>query len=204
MNATLDDATLRSGNVPDPLALFDQWLGEAGDTEPNDPNAMVLATVDAEGLPDARTVLLKGHDARGFVFYTNSESAKAQELKHNLKAALLFHWKSLRRQVRIRGPVTAVSDTEADAYYASRPLGSRIGAWASAQSKPLTDRATLEARVKAEAADKGDNPSRPPFWSGYRVAPQEFEFWRNGADRLHDRFLYRRAGERWGVQRLYP
>ncbi|MEM7692978.1 MAG: pyridoxamine 5'-phosphate oxidase [Pseudomonadota bacterium] len=204
MSATLDDAAVKAEPAPDPFAIFDAWLAEATKGEPNDPNAMTLATVDATGLPDARTVLLKGHDARGFVFYTNLESAKAQELAQNPKAALLFHWKSLHRQVRIRGTVSAVSAEEADAYYASRALGSRIGAWASKQSRPLPDRATLEAAVKSAEEAHGENPSRPPFWSGFRVTPVEIEFWHDGAFRLHDRFLFTREGDQWAVARLYP
>jgi len=189
----------------DPIALFSDWLEEAKDSEINDPTGMALATVDPAGLPDVRMVLLKGHDARGFVFYTNFESAKGRELIATPKAALLFHWKSLRRQVRVRGPVSEVSAEEADAYFASRPRDSRIGAWASDQSRPLEGRFALEKRV-AEYALKfgvGEVP-RPPHWSGFRITPTEIEFWKDGAFRLHDRALYRREGDGWAVTRLYP
>jgi len=189
----------------DPLALFSVWLEEAKASEVNDPTGMALATVDPSGLPDVRMVLLKGHDARGFVFFTNFESAKGRELIATPKAALLFHWKSLRRQVRVRGLVTEVSAEEADAYFASRPRDSRIGAWASDQSRPLEGRFALEKRV-AEYALKfglGEVP-RPPHWSGFRVTPTEIEFWKDGAFRLHDRLLYRREGDGWGTTRLYP
>ncbi|WMS41483.1 pyridoxamine 5'-phosphate oxidase [Acuticoccus sp. MNP-M23] len=206
MNATLDDTTLKSGQAPDPFALFTAWLEEAAATEPNDANAMALATADASGLPDVRMVLLKGHDASGFVFYTNLESAKGVELAVNPQAALLFHWKSLRRQVRVRGEVSPVSAEEADAYFASRPRGSRIGAWASDQSRPAPDRAELERRVTERDAAYGDDVPRPPHWSGFRVVPSAIEFWKDGAYRLHDRFAFARdgaAGE-WRVQRLFP
>jgi pyridoxamine 5'-phosphate oxidase len=189
----------------DPIGLFDAWLKEAEAREPDVANAMTLATVDPSGLPDARMVLLKGHDAGGFVFYTNFESAKGRELIAHPKAALLFHWKSLRRQVRIRGAVETVSDAEADAYFATRPRDTRIGTWASDQSRPLEGRFALEKKV-AEYALKfglGDIP-RPPHWSGFRVIPEEIEFWNNGAFRLHDRRLFRRAGEGWETTRLYP
>jgi pyridoxamine 5'-phosphate oxidase len=191
--------------IADPLALFDAWLEDAKAKEINDPTGMALATVDPTGLPDVRMVLLKGHDARGFVFYTNFESAKGRELIATPKAALLFHWKSLRRQVRIRGPVVQVEDPEADAYFASRPRDSRIGAWASDQSRPLESRFALEKRV-AEYALKfglGDVP-RPPHWSGFRIVPTEIEFWKDGAFRLHDRLKFTRAGESWETSRLYP
>jgi pyridoxamine 5'-phosphate oxidase len=173
-------------------------------SEPNDPNAMALASVDGEGLPDVRMVLLKGHDAKGFVFYTNFESAKGRELLAHPKAAALFHWKSLRRQVRVRGPVSAVTDREADAYFATRSRGSQLGAWASRQSQPLESRAVLEAAA-AEFASKypGDVP-RPPYWRGFRLAPQEIEFWHDGHFRLHDRIVFRRKGEGWEKTRLYP
>ncbi len=189
----------------DPIALFSAWLEKAKAGEVNDPTAMALATVDPSGLPDVRMVLLKGHDARGFVFYTNFESAKGRELIATPKAALLFHWKSLRRQVRVRGPVSEVTAEEADAYFASRPRDSRIGAWASDQSRPLEGRFALEKRV-AEYALKfgvGEVP-RPAHWSGFRVTPTEIEFWKDGAFRLHDRALYRREADGWGVTRLYP
>ena len=192
-------------DTADPHALFESWLEEAKAHEPNDANAMALATVDASGLPDVRMVLLKGHDARGFVFYTNFESAKGRELIESPKAALLFHWKSLRRQVRIRGPVSEVTPEEADAYFASRPRDSRIGCWASDQSRPLDGRFALEKRV-ADYALKfglGEIP-RPPHWSGFRVAPEEIEFWKDGAFRLHDRILFQRQGLAWAAERLYP
>ncbi len=191
----------------DPFALFEVWLKAATEQEINDPNGMALATVDADGLPDVRMVLLKGLDARGFVFYTNTESAKGRQLDGQPRAALLFHWKSLRRQVRVRGPVERVTDAEADAYFATRPRQSRIGAWASDQSRPLTGRFALETRV-ADYGLKfglGDIP-RPPHWTGYRVLPLAMEFWRDGAFRLHDRVQFRRGAldAAWRAQRLYP
>ncbi|GAB5375886.1 MAG: pyridoxamine 5'-phosphate oxidase [Acuticoccus sp.] len=204
MNATHTDTPLIADQATDPFQLFDTWYEAAGRSEPNDPNAMALATADGDGLPDIRMVLLKGHDARGFVFYTNSHSAKGGELAVNPKAALLFHWKSLRRQVRVRGPVTLVSDAEADAYFASRPRGSQVGAWASDQSRPLADRATLETRVAEREAAFGDTVPRPPHWLGYRIAPLEMEFWQDGAFRLHDRFRFRQKDGGWDVARLYP
>jgi pyridoxamine 5'-phosphate oxidase len=189
----------------EPFALFADWFEAAKRSEPNDPNAMALATVDADGLPDVRMVLLKDVAPTGFTFYTNSQSAKGVQLAGQPKAALLFHWKSLRRQVRIRGPVSEVSPEEADAYFASRPRDSRIGAWASDQSRPLEGRFALEKRV-AEYALKfglGEVP-RPPHWSGFRVTPVEIEFWKDGAFRLHDRILFRREGLAWTTERLYP
>lgn len=189
----------------DPFRLFGEWLAEAGATEPNDPNAMALATVDETGLPDVRMVLLKGFDRRGFVFYTNLDSRKGQELGAQPKAALCLHWKTLRRQVRVRGPVERVSDAEADEYYASRPRGSRIGAWASRQSQPLDSRATLERRVdELHAEFPDDDIPRPSFWTGTRIVPSEIEFWQDGEFRLHDRFRFTRAGDGWSVARLYP
>ncbi|MBB4002977.1 pyridoxamine 5'-phosphate oxidase [Aurantimonas endophytica] len=191
----------------DPFGLFANWLAEAEASEPNDPNALALATVDETGLPDVRMVLLKDFDAAGFVFYTNFESSKGRQLLASRKAAMCFHWKSLRRQVRVRGPVEVVSEAEADAYFTSRPLGSRIGAWASAQSRPLESRAVLEARV-AELGDQyGDSAvPRPPHWSGFRLVPQQIEFWHDGAFRLHDRALFSRDGDAgaWRIERLYP
>ncbi|NDV85971.1 pyridoxamine 5'-phosphate oxidase [Aurantimonas aggregata] len=191
----------------DPFGLFANWLADAETSEPNDPNAVALATVDGAGLPDVRMVLLKDFDAAGFVFYTNFESAKGRQLLASRKAAMCFHWKSLRRQVRLRGPVEVVSEAEADAYFASRPLGSRIGAWASAQSRSLDSRAVLEARV-AELGDQygGGAVPRPPHWSGFRLVPQQIEFWHDGAFRLHDRALFTRDGNAgaWRIERLYP
>ena len=204
MNATLSDETIRAGQAPDPYAVFEAWFAEAVSAEPNDPNAMALATVDDEGLPDIRMVLLKGHDRHGFVFYTNIESAKGQELLGNPKAALLFHWKSLRRQVRVRGPVSRVTEAEADAYFASRPRGSQIGAWASDQSRPLDEKERLKARVAEREAEFANDVPSPPHWSGFRIEPVALEFWQDGAFRLHDRFLYRREGDGWAVTRLYP
>ena len=189
----------------EPFALFGEWLKAAEASEPNDPNAMALATVDGDGLPDVRMVLLKGFDEKGFVFFTNFESAKGRELLANPKAALCFHWKSLRKQVRVRGPVTEVSAAEADAYFASRQRGSRIGAWASQQSRPLESRFALEKAVAAYTARYaiGEIP-RPAYWSGFRIAPQEIEFWSDGAFRLHDRIKYVRTAEGWEKTRLYP
>ena len=191
----------------DPIAAFDGWLQEAGASEPNDPNAMSLATVDADGMPNARMVLLKGHDARGFVFYTNFESQKGSELADNAKAALCFHWKSLHRQVRVQGPISAVSDAEADAYYNSRGRQSRIGAWASQQSRPLADRAELEAAfAKIDAQYPDEDIPRPPHWSGRRISPLRIEFWQDGDHRLHDRLVFKRASAdaAWETERLYP
>jgi pyridoxamine 5'-phosphate oxidase len=196
----------------DPFALFTAWFDEAGRHEPNDPNAMALATVDAGGMPNVRMVLLKGlddaeHALRGFVFYTNCESAKGREILASERAALCFHWKSLRRQVRVRGRVTRVSDAEADAYFQSRPRGSRLGAWASQQSRPLEGRFALEKAVAYYTAKYplGDIP-RPPYWSGFRVVPLEIEFWHDRPFRLHDRVVFRRSGsgEPWTRAQLYP
>jgi pyridoxamine 5'-phosphate oxidase len=189
----------------DPFALFDAWFAEARASEPNDPNAMALATADAAGQPAARMVLLKGHGPDGFVFYTNQQSRKADDLAADPKAALLFHWKSLRRQVRIEGPVTTVSDAEADAYFATRSRDSQLGAWASDQSRPLDARETFEARfeeIKARFA--GGEVPRPPHWSGYRVTPERIEFWQDRAHRLHERRLFTRAGDGWNEGLLYP
>ena len=189
----------------EPFALFGQWLEDAKAKEPNDANAMTLATVDADGLPDGRMGLLKGFDEAGFVFYTNTQSAKGAELAAHPKAALLFHWKSLRRQVRIRGAVTRVTDAEADAYFASRARASQIGAWASDQSRPLPDRFALEKRVAEFTVKFGlGKVERPPHWTGYRVAPDAMEFWRDRAFRLHDRLLFVRGGDGWETSKLYP
>jgi pyridoxamine 5'-phosphate oxidase len=191
----------------DPILLFIEWLEAAKASEPNDPNAMSLATVDADGLPDVRMVLLKDVGADGFTFYSNNQSAKGLELAANPRAALLFHWKSLRRQVRVRGSVEVVSDAESDAYFKSRARSSQIGAWASDQSRPMTDRLTLTRRV-AEFGLKfglGAVP-RPPHWHGYRVTPLSIEFWRDRPFRLHERLAFSRAdaGDDWTTARLYP
>ena len=190
----------------DPFEIARRWLAEAEASEPNDANAMALATVDEAGMPNVRMVLLKAIGADGFVFYTNYGSVKARELESAGKAALVLHWKSLRRQVRARGLVERGGGEEADAYFASRSLKSRIGAWASRQSAPLASRARLMARVAKLGAELGPNPPRPPFWGGYRIRPLEIELWADGAFRLHDRFRWRRAaeGEPWEVQRLNP
>jgi pyridoxamine 5'-phosphate oxidase len=190
----------------DPFAIVRNWLAEAERTEPNDPGAIALATVDARGLPNARMVLLKEIEAGAFVFYTNYESVKARELDTAGKAALVMHWKSLRRQVRARGTVAREDGPQADAYYRSRSLPSRLGAWASAQSRPLRSRAALMAEVAKVTALRGIDPPRPPFWGGYRLVPIEIEFWADGAHRLHDRFRWTRAdpGAGWEVVRLSP
>lgn len=189
----------------DPWALFSAWLREAGAAEPEDPNAMALATAGADGLPDVRVVLLKGVDPRGLVFYTNLGSAKGAELAENPQAAVVLHWKSLRRQIRARGPVSRVTPEEADAYFASRHPDSRRGAIASRQSHPLKDRPTLMAEVAAVAERCGDGPiPRPEHWSGFRIAPAQMEFWQNGDHRLHDRVRFTRQGEGWSRTRLYP
>ncbi len=193
--------------IGDPIALFADWLALAVKKEPNDANAMALATVDETGLPDVRMVLLKDIDACGLTFYTNLESAKGQELAANPKAAAVFHWKSIRRQVRFRGPVERVTDEEADAYFASRARASRIGAWASDQSRPLESRFALEKAVAKKTAQfgLGDIP-RPPHWSGYRIMPTQIEFWVNRPFRLHERLVYRRAdiSSSWNKENLYP
>jgi pyridoxamine 5'-phosphate oxidase len=189
----------------DPITQFDRWLEDALAAEPSNHNAMALATVSTDGRPSTRMVLLKDHDDRGFVFYTNFNSQKGRELKDNPYASLCFHWKSLGRQVRIDGQAEPVPDAEADAYYASRPRGSRIGAWASEQSQPVESRDVLEARV-AEIATKyaGKDIPRPPHWSGFRVVPDRIEFWTDRPDRLHDREVFVRSADGWAVQRLQP
>jgi pyridoxamine 5'-phosphate oxidase len=200
------DLTLFGEDKPgDPLEIFERWFGEAKESEPNDPNAMAVASVDADGMPSLRMVLLKGYDGRGFVFYTNFESRKGRQILAQPKVALLFHWKSLRRQVRIEGEVTPVGDEEADAYFDSRPRSSQIGAWASEQSRPLESRFELEKRAARFAAKHslGKVP-RPPHWSGFRIAPKMIEFWQEGAFRLHDRLVYHRDGDGWRTERLFP
>ena len=189
----------------DPLAIARGWLAEAEKSEPNDANAMALATVDASGLPNVRMVLLKEIEADAFVFYTNYGSQKAVELAAG-KAAFVLHWKSLRRQLRVRGVVTREDGAQADAYYASRSLQSRLGAWASDQSRPLTSRGALMARVAKVTLEQGPNPKRPPFWGGFRLDPLEIEFWADGAFRLHDRFKWTRqdTDAAWLIQRLNP
>lgn len=190
----------------DPFALFAAWLAEAATSEPNDPNAMALATADAAGRPSVREVLLKDHGAEsGFVFYTNRQSRKGADLAANPQAALLFHWKGLRRQVRIEGAVSEVSDAESDAYFAVRPRDSQLGAWASLQSQPLDARDSFERRfAEAEARYAGGDVPRPPHWGGYRVVPDTIEFWQDRAYRLHERRLFTRAADGWGEGLLFP
>ena len=190
----------------EPFALFAEWFAQARANEPNDPNAMALATVDADGLPDLRMVLMKDYDSSGFVFYSHTGSAKGRELTQNPKAALLFHWKSLRRQVRVRGPVSPVTSAEADAYFATRPKQAQLGAWASKQSQSLESRFAFEAAIALEAAKYivGDVP-RPPGWSGWRIAAEQMEFWHDRPFRLHDRILFtRETNADWRKTRLYP
>jgi pyridoxamine 5'-phosphate oxidase len=191
--------------MTDPLALFDQWYAEARESEPNDAEAMTLATADADGQPSARIVLLKGHGPDGFVFYTNEQSAKGDQLLASPKAALLFHWKSLRRQLRIEGRVDRVPDAEADAYFATRGRDSQLGAWASDQSRPLDSRATFEQRFEEmKTRFEGHDVPRPPHWRGYRVIPDRIEFWTDRPHRLHERRLFVRNGNGWTEGLLYP
>lgn len=198
--ALLDEAD----TAPTPLAQFDKWFHEALNAKLAEPNAMTLATCDKEARPSARIVLIKGYDERGFVFFTNYESHKAQDLATNNRAALLFHWIELERQVRIQGRVEKTSGADSDTYFRSRPLASRIGAWASPQSQVLPSRTVLEARMAAYEAEYGENPPRPPFWGGYRVVPQVVEFWQGRENRLHDRLCYRLANGAWKRERLAP
>jgi pyridoxamine 5'-phosphate oxidase len=195
----------------DPFVIAQSWLTEAEASEPNDPNAIALATVDGQGLPNVRMVLLKEIEADGggrgaFVFYTNYASKKGQEIETSGKAAFVLHWKSLRRQIRVRGTVTREDGAKADEYFTSRSLKSRIGAWASQQSQPLSSREALMAEAAKQALTKGPNPPRPPFWGGFRIRPVEIEFWADGAFRLHDRFRWYRAepSEDWNITRLNP
>ncbi|MCG7622632.1 pyridoxamine 5'-phosphate oxidase [Epibacterium sp. Ofav1-8] len=190
----------------DPFEIARRWLAEAETTEPNDPNAIALATVDANGMPNSRMVLLKEIESSAFVFYTNYESAKAQEIAATGTAAFVMHWKSLRRQIRVRGHVEKEDGPQADAYFESRSLKSRLGAWASQQSRPLASRSALMAEVAKVTATKGPNPKRPHFWGGFRLTPIEIEFWADGAFRLHDRFVWRRedSANDWNITRLSP
>lgn len=199
-----DDSDIFAGD--DPIAIACRWLSEAEETEPNDANAIALATADPSGLPNVRMVLLKEIEDNAFVFYTNYESAKGAELAANPQAAFVMHWKSLHRQVRVRGTVSREEGPQADAYYKSRALQSRIGAWASEQSRPLSSRTALMAKVAQIGATKGTNPDRPPFWGGFRITPLEIELWADGAFRLHDRFQYVRETPEadWQCERLSP
>lgn len=204
----MDENSKRSGIFAgdNPFVLAQSWLDEAQKSEPNDANAIALGTVDQDGLPNVRMVLLKEIEANAFVFYTNYGSAKALEIESAGKAAFVMHWKSLRRQIRVRGLVSREDGPQADEYYASRSLQSRLGAWASEQSKPLESRASLMAKVAKLGVSKGLNPARPPFWGGFRIAPLEIEFWADGAYRLHDRFKWHKhkTSDNWCVDRLNP
>ncbi|HKY17950.1 MAG TPA: pyridoxamine 5'-phosphate oxidase [Rhizomicrobium sp.] len=205
MGGPLDDGGIVAG--PDPWALFQSWMKEAESAEPSDPNAMALATADADGMPNVRMVLLKGVDANGFVFYSNTESVKGEELAANPHAAINFHWKSLGKAVRAQGPVTQVTDAEADAYFASRPKDSQIGAWASPQSRTMAGRFVFEKRLAEYGVKYGlTKVPRPPYWTGWRVAPLRIEFWRARPFRLHDRLVYLRdgGGDPWRTARLFP
>ena len=199
--AGLDEADMH----PDPIVQFNAWFEETLAAGLHEPNAMIVATATANGRPSARTVLLKGYDERGFVFYTNYEGRKARELDANPACALLFYWGELERQVRIEGCASRISNEESDAYFASRPRGSRLGAWASEQSRPVEDRRVLEERVRdLEAEYEGRGVPRPPFWGGYRVEPDTIEFWQGRENRLHDRLVYSRVGDGWRIDRLQP
>lgn len=189
---------------PDPMHFFTRWMREAVDAKLPLPNAMTLATVGADGAPDARIVLLKGLEHGGFTFFTNYRSRKARQMEARAAACLVFQWAELERQVRIEGPVEKVSAAESDEYFASRPLGARLSAWASPQSEAVSSRAALEKSLEAARARYGEQPPRPPHWGGYRVTPQRLEFWQGRADRLHDRLLYARAGSGWRIERLAP
>jgi pyridoxamine 5'-phosphate oxidase len=199
-------AGLREVDVdPDPIVQFHEWFEKVIEADLHEPNAMILATATGEGRPSARTVLLKGYDEQGFIFYTNYEGRKARELEANPTCALLFYWGELERQVRIEGRASRLSTEVSDAYFLSRPRGSRLGAWASEQSRPVEDRSVLEERVKAlEAEYEGREIPRPPFWGGYRVEPEVIEFWQGRENRLHDRLVYRRSEGEWTIERLQP
>jgi pyridoxamine 5'-phosphate oxidase len=197
-------AVIDAETAADPIALFRAWMREAEAGEPNDPNAVALATSTRDGAPSVRMVLLKGLDERGFAFYTNAESRKGVELAENPRAAMCFHWKSLRRQVRVEGPVSELPQAESDAYFHSRSRGSQLGAVASRQSRPVASRQALEERVRAVNERYPDMIPRPDFWHGYVLWPERIEFWMNGVERLHDRFLFLRTQDRWEKERLFP